>query len=163
MGQHDLKSPAYTVTQATPLRHNEYSINDSSFEDYEPTYRPDVQSYYEQKPAGRESTRPISDCSEEARLNYRPCPLKWPFLLLVLLFVAGLIGVVEYACRTLPAETDRGVVPNANSATAARSMVPRHTHAMGLVRDLEATPTPTSPSQSGSDSESSSTTDQGVC
>lgn len=170
MAQYETKSSRYSVTRVTPLQHDGFGINDSSFQDYEATYRPDVRSYYEQKPPGRESVKPVGDGPEDTKLNYKPFPLKWPFLLIVLLFVAGLIGAVEYACRTLPAETDRGVVPNAKSRmppgaasqTTTLSIMPRQRHAVGLVRDVEAASTPTAPPEAGSGSDSS-TTDHGVC
>ena len=165
MNQYDGKSPTYPVTQVTPLRHDEFGIDNNSFRDYDSGYRPDTQSYYERKSTPGQEVKPISSPPEDAdlNLNYKPTPLKWPFLVAILLAVAALIGATEYACRALPAEVARGSMP---TATTAKSSITPSPMAPGTLLLRQAQATNTGPSQTTpgiSDSISTPSSDQDVC
>lgn len=42
--------------------------------------------------------------------NYKPAPLKWPFLCMLAAVLLGLIALTEYSCRVLPAESGREIL-----------------------------------------------------
>ncbi len=48
--------------------------------------------------------------------NYKPLPLRWPFLLVLVLSICGLIGLLETAIRLLPQLEGRTDIPHVNPA-----------------------------------------------
>jgi hypothetical protein len=54
--------------------------------------------------------------------DFKPAPLRWPFLVAMIAVVLGLIAAVETACRLLPAEVDRDLVPGSGSRTSSISL-----------------------------------------
>lgn len=53
--------------------------------------------------------------------DYRPFPLRRPFLIGTILSIAAMIALVGTACALLPAEVDRSVVPTVTSVLAPRN------------------------------------------
>ncbi|KAK3985152.1 hypothetical protein QBC44DRAFT_405464 [Cladorrhinum sp. PSN332] len=43
--------------------------------------------------------------------DYKPAPLRWPFLTTMIVIMLTLIAVLEYACHVLPAEENRKIIP----------------------------------------------------
>ncbi|KAH6856110.1 hypothetical protein B0I37DRAFT_68895 [Chaetomium sp. MPI-CAGE-AT-0009] len=54
--------------------------------------------------------------------DYKPFPLRWPFLVATITVMLGLIAALETACRLLPAEVDRDIVPGSGSGTNTPSL-----------------------------------------
>ncbi|KAK4044078.1 hypothetical protein C8A01DRAFT_43014 [Parachaetomium inaequale] len=54
--------------------------------------------------------------------DYKPAPLRWPFLVAMIAVMLGLIATVETACRLLPAEVDRDLVPGSGSGTSTTGL-----------------------------------------
>ncbi|KAK3318953.1 hypothetical protein B0H66DRAFT_558470 [Apodospora peruviana] len=84
------------------------------------------QRYYGQDDATR--TYPVSMSRARGRSsvprtplpNYRPSPLRWRFLTGLVFIILGLIIMVEVACRLLPAESDRYMIPSSEPNQKAR-------------------------------------------
>lgn len=165
MGPYDGKPPSYPVTQVTPLRHDEFGIDDGNFRDYESGYRPDTQSYYERKSTPGQEVKPVSSPPEDPdlNLNYKPTPLRWPFLVVILLAVAGLIGVTEYACHALPAEEARGAIPTASPARSSITPSPMAARTLVLRQTQATDPGPSQTPPGLSDSASTPSSNQDVC
>lgn len=83
--------------------------------EYESSYRPDSQAYHEKTAYG--STTP--DPPRGRVPNYKPAPLKWPFLCLLGAILLGLIALTEYSCRVLPSENGRVPIPTAHAIKIA--------------------------------------------
>ncbi|KAK0619144.1 hypothetical protein B0T14DRAFT_584488 [Immersiella caudata] len=56
--------------------------------------------------------------------NYRPIFLKLPFLIFFGLYVAALIGVLEYVCRGFPSSLERQDIPELDAEDQARPGLP---------------------------------------
>ncbi|GAB1319462.1 hypothetical protein MFIFM68171_09672 [Madurella fahalii] len=54
-------------------------------------------------------------------LDYKPSPLKWPYLVALTTVMLALIAVVETACHFLPAEADSDLVPGPESKSSSTS------------------------------------------
>ena len=54
--------------------------------------------------------------------DYKPLPLRWPFLVTMITVMLGLIAALETACRLLPAEVDRDVVPGSGSESSTTGL-----------------------------------------
>lgn len=96
-------------TQITPAAYGELPG------EYESSYRPDSQAYHEKTAYG--STTP--DPPRGRVPNYKPAPLKWPFLCLLGAILLGLIALTEYSCRVLPSENGRVPLPTAHAIKIA--------------------------------------------
>ncbi|KAK3687687.1 hypothetical protein B0T22DRAFT_380006 [Podospora appendiculata] len=66
--------------------------------------------------AGRSSSP-----SRKGLPNYRPAPLRWPFLGALVVVILVFLSLVGMACHVLPAEVDRSFVPQSESSSTAGS------------------------------------------
>lgn len=71
--------------------------------------------------------------------NYKPLPLKWPYLVAVIAVMLALIAVLETACHFLPAEVDRDPVPELGSNSSSTSPSDRAGESRVLALRFEAT------------------------
>ena len=135
--------PLYTeqVMRTVPLRCGEGPG------EYESQYRPDVQSYHQDKKAPYGTAQP-AQLPRDDHPNYKPGPLRWPLLCSMIVALLGLIAATEWACRILPVEDRQRPLPTTamHSSATATSM----TSALHLLRYRDAqvdaqTTTTTSP------------------
>lgn len=74
--------------------------------------------------AGETASREANPPRRTGPPDYKPLPLRWPFLVTMITVMLGLIAALETACRLLPAEVDRGVVPGSGSETSTTGIAP---------------------------------------
>ncbi|KAF4990372.1 hypothetical protein FGRMN_8507 [Fusarium graminum] len=107
-------------------QHNNYDYqpvtaqNNSPFEGEtgpsEPAWK--QQNTYEYKPVAAQEVYPIetdaaqSDKRRRERPDYRPIPLRWPFISALILVLLGLMGLIIYATRTLDGSDTTATLEN---------------------------------------------------
>ncbi|KAK4457627.1 hypothetical protein QBC42DRAFT_300979 [Cladorrhinum samala] len=94
-------------------------------------------SSYTRTPPGNMAPRRRASVRRIAPPDYKPMPLRWPFLVSMIVVMMTFIAVLESACRLLPPEEDRDVIPgagapltsgSADSTTSIPQLKPRLMH-----------------------------------
>ncbi|KAB5535300.1 hypothetical protein GE09DRAFT_1227284 [Coniochaeta sp. 2T2.1] len=115
-GAHPIQ--AEPVMQVVPLRYPDGPG------EYERQYRPDAQAYREEeKKTPYENVR-RRELPQNGYPNYKPGPLRWPLLCVMIVAFIGLIAGIEWACRSLPVEDRQRPLPTTAVRTTTRTTAP---------------------------------------
>ncbi|KAB5577822.1 hypothetical protein GE09DRAFT_1280312 [Coniochaeta sp. 2T2.1] len=129
---------AEPVMQVVPLRYPDGPG------EYERQYRPDAQAYHEEdKKTPYENVR-RRELPQNGYPNYKPGPLRWPLLCVMIVAFIALIAGIEWACRSLPVEDRQRPLPTTAVRASTTSSIP-HVRLRFAQADGQAPATTTPP------------------
>ncbi|KAK4158643.1 hypothetical protein QBC43DRAFT_349936 [Cladorrhinum sp. PSN259] len=82
---------------------------------------------YTKAPPGNLAPRRRASIRRIAPPDYKPMPLRWPFLVSMIVVMMTFIAVLESACRLLPPEEDRRLISGAGRPSSSGSSNPATT------------------------------------